>query len=55
MGQQVTSVDQGTQNANILCLNSVGSSNASTQPLLASASDDIFLGEMATGLRVHQV
>ncbi|CDQ88363.1 unnamed protein product, partial [Oncorhynchus mykiss] len=55
MGQQVTSVDQGTQNANIVCLNSVGNSNASTQPLLASASDDIFLGEMATGLRVHQV
>ncbi|XP_035640503.1 mast/stem cell growth factor receptor Kit-like isoform X3 [Oncorhynchus keta] len=55
MGQQVTSVDQGAQNANILCLNSVGNSNASTQPLLASASDDIFLGEMATGLRVHQV
>ncbi|XP_029563461.1 mast/stem cell growth factor receptor Kit isoform X2 [Salmo trutta] len=55
MGQQVTSVDQGTQNANILCLNSVVSSSASTQPLLASASDDIFLGEMATGLRVHQV
>ncbi|XP_071010511.1 mast/stem cell growth factor receptor Kit-like isoform X3 [Oncorhynchus clarkii lewisi] len=55
MGQQVTSVDQGTQNANIVCLNSVGNSNASTQPLLASASEDIFLGEMATGLRVHQV
>ncbi|XP_024277671.1 mast/stem cell growth factor receptor Kit-like isoform X3 [Oncorhynchus tshawytscha] len=55
IGQQVTSVDQGTQNANILCLNSVGNSNTSTQPLLASASDDIFLGEMATGLRVHQV
>ncbi|XP_031641675.1 mast/stem cell growth factor receptor Kit isoform X3 [Oncorhynchus kisutch] len=55
IGQQVTSVDQGTQNANILCLNSVGNSNASTLPLLASASDDILLGEMATGLRVHQV
>ncbi|CAB1324124.1 unnamed protein product, partial [Coregonus sp. 'balchen'] len=55
MGQQVTSVDQGTQNANVLLLNSVGSSNASTQPLLASTSVDIFLGETDTGVRVHRV
>jgi hypothetical protein len=48
-------VDQGTQNANVLRLNSVGSSNASTQPLLASASDDVFLEEMGTRLRVHRV
>uniref|UniRef100_A0A4W5KHZ5 receptor protein-tyrosine kinase n=1 Tax=Hucho hucho TaxID=62062 RepID=A0A4W5KHZ5_9TELE len=53
MGPQGTSVDQRTQNANVLRLNSVGSSNASTQPLLAS--DDVFLEEMATRLRVHRV
>uniref|UniRef100_A0A8C7NPZ2 receptor protein-tyrosine kinase n=1 Tax=Oncorhynchus mykiss TaxID=8022 RepID=A0A8C7NPZ2_ONCMY len=44
-----------THNANVLRLNSVGSSNASTQPLLASASDDVFLEEMGTRLRVHRV
>ncbi|CDQ73972.1 unnamed protein product [Oncorhynchus mykiss] len=55
IGPQGTSVDQGTQNANVLRLNSVGSSNASTQPLLASASDDVFLEEMGTRLRVHRV
>ncbi|CAB1332083.1 unnamed protein product, partial [Coregonus sp. 'balchen'] len=54
MVTQGASVDQGTQNANVLRLNSVGSSNASTQPLLASASDDVFLEEMATRLRVHR-
>uniref|UniRef100_A0A8C8M0U1 receptor protein-tyrosine kinase n=1 Tax=Oncorhynchus tshawytscha TaxID=74940 RepID=A0A8C8M0U1_ONCTS len=55
IGPQGTSVDQGTQNANVLRLNSVGSGNASTQPLLASASDDVFLEEMGTRLRVHRV
>uniref|UniRef100_A0A8C8GWP0 receptor protein-tyrosine kinase n=1 Tax=Oncorhynchus tshawytscha TaxID=74940 RepID=A0A8C8GWP0_ONCTS len=44
-----------THNANVLRLNSVGSGNASTQPLLASASDDVFLEEMGTRLRVHRV
>uniref|UniRef100_A0A6Q2ZL27 receptor protein-tyrosine kinase n=1 Tax=Esox lucius TaxID=8010 RepID=A0A6Q2ZL27_ESOLU len=55
MGPPGTKTDQGAQNASFLRLNPVGSSNSHTQPLLANASDDVFLEETATGLVIHRV
>uniref|UniRef100_A0AAY5KGJ6 receptor protein-tyrosine kinase n=1 Tax=Esox lucius TaxID=8010 RepID=A0AAY5KGJ6_ESOLU len=47
--------DTTKHNASFLRLNPVGSSNSHTQPLLANASDDVFLEETATGLVIHRV